>query len=69
MQANRCLTSYGEAPQSVQMSPGRLTPYACSLTIDGSVLTIVVRECIAVWWLAAQFSNEAALPCTTDSTP
>ena len=50
VQANRCLTSCGEAPQSVQMSLVRLTvtPYACRPEIDGSVLTIVVRECIVV---------------------
>ena len=27
----------------------RLTPYACSPAIDGSVLTVVVRECIVVF--------------------
>ena len=27
----------------------RLTPYACSTAIDGSVLTVVVRECIIVF--------------------
>ena len=27
----------------------RLTPYACSPAIDGSVLAVVVRECIAVF--------------------
>ena len=27
----------------------RLTPYACSPAIDGSVLTVVVRECILVF--------------------
>ena len=27
----------------------RLTPYACSPVIDGSVLTVVVRECIVVF--------------------
>ena len=26
-----------------------LTPYACSPVIDGSVLTVVVRECIVVF--------------------
>ena len=26
----------------------RLTPYACSPAIDGSVLTVAVRECIVV---------------------
>ena len=38
MQTNRCLTSCGEAPQS--------TDVACSPEIDGSVLTVVMRECI-----------------------
>ena len=27
----------------------RLTPYACSPAIDGSVLTVVMRECIVVF--------------------
>ena len=27
----------------------RLTPYACSPALDGSVLTVVVRECIVVF--------------------
>ena len=27
----------------------RLTPYACSPAIDGSVLTVDVRECIVVF--------------------
>ena len=27
----------------------RLTPYACSPAIDGSVLSVVVRECIVVF--------------------
>ena len=27
----------------------RLTPYACSPAIDGSVLTVAVRECIIVF--------------------
>ena len=27
----------------------RLTPYACSPVIDGSVLTVVARECIIVF--------------------
>ena len=27
----------------------RLTPYACSPVIDGSVLTVVVRECIVIF--------------------
>ena len=27
----------------------RLTPYACSPVIDGSVLTVVVRDCIFVF--------------------
>ena len=27
----------------------RLTPYACSPAIDGSVLTVVVRECTVVF--------------------
>ena len=27
----------------------RQTPYACSPAIDGSVLTVVVRECIVVF--------------------
>ena len=47
IQANRCLTSCGEVPQSVQMSLG--SPYACSPAIYGSVLTVVVRECIVVF--------------------
>ena len=49
VQASRCLTSCGEAPQSVQMSLGSPTPYACSPAIDGSVLTVAVRECIVVF--------------------
>ena len=36
VQANRCCLV-------------RLTPYACSPVIDGSVLTVVVRECIVVF--------------------
>ena len=51
VQANRCLTSCGEAPQSVQMSLG--SPYACSPAIDGSVLTVVVREYIVVFDLVS----------------
>ena len=27
----------------------RLTPYACSPAIDGSALTVAVRECIVVF--------------------
>ena len=42
VQANSCLTSDDEDPQSVQMSLG-------SPTIDGSVLTVSVRECIVVF--------------------
>ena len=54
VQANRCLTSCGEAPQSVQMRLVRLTPYACSPAIYGSVLTVVVRECLVVFcWVSA----------------
>ena len=44
MQANRCLTSCGEAPQSVQLSLGSPnTPHA------SGVLTVAVRECIVVF--------------------
>ena len=49
MQANICLSSCGEAPLSVQMCLVRQTPYACSPAIDGSVLTIAVREYIIVF--------------------
>ena len=31
----------------------RLTPYDCSPAIDGSVLTVVVRECIGVFGIVS----------------
>ena len=47
---NKCLTSCGEVPQSLQMSPWfSKTPYACSPAIDGSVLIVAGRECILVY--------------------
>ena len=48
LQAKKCITSCGEAPQSAQMSPGSMNTCACSPAVDGSVLIVVVRECIVV---------------------
>ena len=48
-QANRCLTSCGGLHSMYICSLVRLTAYACSHAIDGSVLTVVVRECIVVF--------------------
>ena len=42
LQTNRCLTSYGEAPHSVQMSLGSPNTLC-------SVLTVAVSECIVVF--------------------
>ena len=57
LQANKCLTSCSESPQSVQMSLG--SPYACSPAADDSVQIVALREYIVASVVVMGLSSSA----------
>ena len=56
---NRCITSCGEAPVGELSLGSQRTPCACRAAVHDSVLIVVVREYIVVFWF--MFSTKSPI--------